>query len=109
MRFTFDFLFELGRLLYSGAPLLVVLLVLISGIAIWIGRQEGWSLSDSLYFGFITATTVGYGDFRPKRRLCKFAAIVIALTGLILTGIVIAVSVEAVSHVVQYRVELLPE
>ena len=97
MEFTIDFVYELVRLLFRGAPLLVVFILSISGLAMWIGKREGWTTSDSLYFGFITATTVGYGDFRPKQSLCKYVAIVIALLGLILTGLLVAVSVEAVS------------
>ena len=103
MGFTIDFLLELGRLLIYGLPLFVVFISMISGLAIWIGKKEGWSLSDSLYFGFITATTVGYGDFHPKLNKCKYVAIVIALLGLILTGILVAISVEAVAIVVDAR------
>lgn len=104
--FTIDFLFQLGRLLFYGMPLFIALIVMISSLAIWIGKQEGWSLSNSLYFGFITATTVGYGDFHPKQNACKYVAILIALLGLIMTGIIIAVSVEAVTLVVDNRAEL---
>lgn len=103
MDFTIDFLLELAHLLLLGWPLLVALLATISILAVWIGRQEGWPLSDSLYYGFITATTVGYGDFHPLQGRCKYLAIVIALLGIILTGIVVAVSVEAVSAVVDNR------
>jgi hypothetical protein len=105
MDFTIDFLFELGRLLLYILPLLIALTIAISGLALWIGKQEGWPVSDSLYYGFITATTVGYGDFHPTQSRCKYLAIVIALLGLILTGILVAVSVEAVSTVVDSRAE----
>ena len=101
--FTLDFIVELGRLLLYILPLLVVLLSAISGLAIWIGKREGWSLSDSLYFGFVTATTVGYGDFHPKQKQCKYLAILIALLGLMLTGVIVAVAVEAVGIVVDTR------
>ena len=109
MGFTIDFLFELGRLIFYGLPLFMAFLVAIAGLAIWIGKQEGWSLSDSLYFGFITATTVGYGDFHPKQSKCKYVAIVIALLGLLLTGILVAVAVEAVGAVVDARGLLPPD
>ena len=106
MGFTIDFLFELGRLLFYGLPLFIALLGAISGLAIWIGKKESWSLSDSLYYGFITATTVGYGDFHPEQKQSKYVAIVIALLGLMLTGIIISVSVEAVSIVVDNHADL---
>lgn len=103
MGFTIDFIYELARLLLYILPLFIVIIALISALAIWIGKQEGWPLSDSLYYGFITATTVGYGDFHPIQGRCKYVAIAIALLGLILTGILVAVSVEAVRIVVDNR------
>lgn len=60
-----------------------------------VGRKEGWSTFESLYWSFITATTVGYGDFRPLKRASRVLAILIAFLGLTLTGIVIALAVWA--------------
>jgi len=59
------------------------------------GKKEGWSRSDSLYWSLITATTVGYGDVRPVGRGSKILAVLIAFMGLILSGIIIAVAVQA--------------
>jgi potassium channel subfamily K len=39
--------------------------VLVVG-GLWMGRLEGWSWFDSLYYSIITAGTIGYGDFSPK-------------------------------------------
>ena len=60
-----------------------------------VGKTEGWSPFDSFYWSFITATTVGYGDVRPTKKWARILAIVIALVGLTLTGILIAVAVHA--------------
>jgi len=60
-----------------------------------VGRRESWSKFDSLYWSFITATTVGYGDIRPLQKLSKTLAVIIALLGLILTGIVVALALNA--------------
>lgn len=103
MGFTLAFLVNLAVLLKDGAMLFCGLAVIISSIAILVGRREGWSIADSLYFGFITATTVGYGDMRPTHGGGKLLAIVIAFTGLILTGIVVALSVEAASLTYEQR------
>jgi voltage-gated potassium channel len=97
MGFTLDFLWNLAGLLKHVAPLFLGLGSIIAALSIWIGRKEGWSVADSLYFGFITALTVGYGDLRPTRGTHKFIAIVIALFGLVTSGILVAIAVEAVS------------
>ena len=95
MVFTLEFLTILASLIWSGAPLLLGLGILIAALAIATGRREGWTLGDSLYFGFVTATTVGYGDMRPTTGRSKIYAIMLALIGLILTGIMVALAVEA--------------
>jgi voltage-gated potassium channel len=62
------------------------------------GRWGGWSRTDSLYWAFVTATTVGYGDFRPIRRRSRLIAIFIAVLGLLTTGIIVALGVNAVTQ-----------
>ena len=59
----------------------------------YVGRRESWSWHDSLYWSFITATTVGYGDIRPVSRVSKLLSVVIALIGIVLTGIIVALAV----------------
>lgn len=58
---------------------------------------EKWKRFDGLYWSFVTATTVGYGDLRPERGLSKIISIFIALTGIIFTGIILAAAVKTVS------------
>lgn len=96
--FTIQFIKQLNPLLLEFGPLIITLITLISVLVITIGRQEKWSLTDSLYYGFITGTTVGYGDFRPTTKKGKLLAVLIASLGLILAGIVIALAVEAASQ-----------
>lgn len=93
---TFEFLANLFRFLGYLSPLFVGLILIIAGLSFFVGRIEKWDVADSLYFGFITALTVGYGDFRPERRSSKILAIVIAVFGLITSGILVAVAIEAV-------------
>ena len=61
-----------------------------------IGRKEKWSRSDTIYYAFITATTVGYGDFHPIHARSKYLAVVIALLGLLMTGLLVAIGLEVV-------------
>jgi len=96
--FTFEFLRMFLNGLFYGAPLLLALLSLIVVMGIVVGRSEGWSRSDAIYYAFITATTVGYGDFRPARLTGKSVAILIAMTGLVLTGIIVAIGVESATR-----------
>jgi len=95
MTFTWEFIRIFLHSLVYAAPLLFALVLLIAAIGQMIGRWEGWSRPDALYYAFITASTVGYGDFHPRRARSKFWAVCIALVGLILTGLVVALGVEA--------------
>ena len=98
MEFTLEFFDILFIDLIHAAPLLVFLLALIIAIGYIIGRIEGWSLSDSIYHAFINATTVGYGDFRPTDNRAKFLAVILAIIGLVFTGMVVAVALHAANH-----------
>lgn len=90
MEITFRFLHSFSRVLGPLAPVLLFLIVLIGGLGLFIGRKEGWKPLDSLYFAFVVATTIGFGDFCPTRPVTKTLSIVIALIGMLLTGILVA-------------------
>jgi voltage-gated potassium channel len=95
MAFTLAFLkiFVLGLILCFPVLLLLALVVVILGLIV--GRREKWSRLDSVYYAFMTATTVGYGDLRPRERAGKCLAIAIAFTGVLLTGIIVALGLRA--------------
>ena len=92
---TTTFLKEFLLGLRLTSPLLLSLAAAVTVMGQVAGKKEGWSPFDSFYWSFITATTVGYGDVRPTKRLARILAIVIALVGLMLTGILVAVAVHA--------------
>jgi voltage-gated potassium channel len=92
---TVTFIKQLFLGLSLTLPLLLSLAVAITLLGQAVGRGEGWTRFDSLYWSFITATTVGYGDIRPVKQRSRILAILIAFLGLVLSGIVIAVAVEA--------------
>jgi voltage-gated potassium channel len=100
MEFTIAFVGELVRLIFYFFPLFITLSFAIICLALLIGKQEKWGKGDSIYFGFVTATTVGYGDFHPTKNSSKFVAILISIVGLIMTGILVAISLEAVGMVI---------
>eukprot|EP00977_Amphora_coffeiformis_P002455 scaffold458_cov150-Amphora_coffeaeformis.AAC.3 len=48
--------------------------IILGGIAM--GRMERWSILDSCYYAFVTACTLGYGDFSPVTKSGRIWAIV---------------------------------
>jgi len=95
MDFTFNFLKLFTYGLGLAAPLLIFLAVLIVLLGQVVGARESWTRFDSLYWSFITATTVGYGDIRPIAPASKALSIIIALIGMIFTGIMVALAIHA--------------
>ncbi len=96
VEFTIIFLKTFAKTALLVGPILLCLALSIALLGLIIGRKEKWSISDSLYYAFITASTVGYGDYHPRHRKTKFAAIAIAFIGIILTGIMVAVGLKSV-------------
>jgi hypothetical protein len=66
-----------------------------AGCGVVIGRIEDWRLDQALYFTFVTGLTIGYGDITPKHLIARLLALVIGFSGIVLTGLVAAVSVQA--------------
>lgn len=89
------FLLEVWRGLGIVWPVISALLLLMALLGLAVGRLEGWPWSDSLYFSFVTGLTVGYGDFAPKLASARALAMVIGLAGIVLTGIIVSVAVQA--------------
>jgi voltage-gated potassium channel len=82
---TVAFLKQFALGFVETLPLLLSLGLGIALLGYAVGRKEGWSSFESLYWSFITATTVGYGDLRPLKRASRVLAILIAFLGLTLT------------------------
>ena len=76
-------------------PILSVLLLLVVALGCVIGWIEGWRVSDSLYFSFVTALTIGYGDLAPKTLITRALAIAIGLGGVLFTSLIAAITVKA--------------
>ena len=95
MDVTVDFLQLFLRGLYWTAPLLLILLFIIVLIGQIVGHREAWSKFDAFYWSFVTAITVGYGDFHPRKRLSKGLAVLTAFVGIVFTGIIVAVALHA--------------
>ena len=80
-------------------PILSALLGTIVALGVVIGLIEGWSLQESVYFAFVSGLTIGYGDLAPKTLLTRALAILIGVCGVLLTALVAAVAVKALTVV----------
>jgi Ion channel len=89
------FFLELFRVIRVVWPILSGVLLAMVGPGLLIGFIERWRVEDALYFTFVTGLTIGYGDLRPRHVVLRLLAVLIGLAGIVLTGLVAAVSVEA--------------
>ena len=64
-----------------------------AGLVVW--HIESWRIDEAIYFTFVTGLTIGYGDFTPKHVSARLLSVVIGFAGIVLTGLVAAVSVQA--------------
>jgi Ion channel len=78
-------------------PVLSALLGTIVALGVVIGLIEGWSVQESIYFAFVSGLTIGYGDLAPKTLLTRVLAILIGMCGVLLTALVAAVAVKALT------------
>jgi len=78
-------------------PILSVLLGLIVALGLVVGLIEGWSVHESIYFAFVSGLTIGYGDLAPKSLLTRALAILIGVCGVLLTALVAAIAVKALT------------
>jgi Ion channel len=78
-------------------PILSVLLGLIVALGLIVGLIEGWSVHESIYFAFVSGLTIGYGDLAPKSLLTRVLAILIGVCGVLLTALVAAIAVKALT------------
>jgi hypothetical protein len=99
----FRYIFRIIKFIW---PIFSSLLILIMLLGLVTGIREGWSIGDSLYYAFITAFTIGYGDFSPKYPLTKILAVVIGLVGFLFTGVLVAIAVEALRYTIYGKTPL---
>jgi Ion channel len=88
-----------ARALFDGLqiiwPVLSGLVVIVVGVGILVGWMEGWGLWKGIYFAFITALTIGYGDLAPTRHLTQALAVMLGFTGVTMTALLAGVAVRA--------------
>lgn len=95
MHISIEFLKKFLSFAIAMVPIWGILTVMVSLLGIWVGFLEGVGWKDGLYFGWITGTTVGYGDIIPTRWLSKILSVCIGIIGIINTGIMVTIAVHA--------------
>jgi hypothetical protein len=80
---------ELRALFLAGLGWFVVGGIIISLV-------EKMRFPDALYFAFITGLTVGYGDISPNTIIGRITAVLLAIVGIMLSGLIVAACVQAV-------------
>jgi Ion channel len=89
------FFYALARQLRVVWPIFSGILLAMTGAGLIIGRIENWRVDEALYFTFVTGLTIGYGDFSPQHLLTRLLAVAIGFAGIVMTGLVAAVAVQA--------------
>jgi voltage-gated potassium channel len=84
--------------LYLALPLLLSMSLLVAILGVIAAYLEGWTVFVGIYWAFITATTVGYGDVRAKRKTARSISVMIAFIGVVFTGITVAIAVESATR-----------
>jgi len=98
MEFSLSFIQILLVGFYFAAPILLLLCTFIITLGVLVGSIESWTRFNAIYWAFITALTVGYGDLRPKKNASRILSIMIAAIGIMFAGILVAITVEAASR-----------
>ena len=98
MEFSITFFETFVWGVYLLSPIFLILLALICMLGLVVGRMESWQKFDAIYWAFITALTIGYGDIRPLKKRSRILSIVIGCFGLMLGGILVAITVKAASN-----------
>ncbi len=91
---------------YSGLPSGM------SGPSFWRCSLWSWSVrrrslvekmpfADALYFAFVTALTIGYGDIVMHTPVGRLIALLIGLVGILFSGLIVAVLVHAVRESIE--------
>jgi voltage-gated potassium channel len=83
----------------SGAFAAFGLVIVVAGVLV--SRFDKIPVGDAIYFAFITAFTVGFGDVAPKSHGARVVAVVLSFLGLILLGILVAVAVHSLDLALQ--------
>ena len=76
-------------------PILSGLLVTVAVIGAVVGLIEDWGVWRGIYFGYVTALTIGYGDLVPTHVVTQVLALAAGFSGIATTALIAAMAVRA--------------
>jgi voltage-gated potassium channel len=62
--------------------LFTVSIVVLGGVGLWLAEPEIGTIGDGIWWGLVTATTIGYGDIAPKTLAGRLIAAVLMIVGI---------------------------
>ena len=89
---------HLFKMLHFVRGTFLALLLVLLAFALITAKVDSISLTDALYFVFITALTVGYGDITPGSGITQAISVLSGVVGVVFVGLLVAVSVRALEH-----------
>ena len=107
MDFTVTFIKIFFWGVYLTYPILLAIVVIIIALGLIVGRIESWTKFNSIYWSFITALTVGYGDMKPITKASKILSIIVGSVGIMLGGILVAITLEATTNAFEVHTDPL--
>jgi voltage-gated potassium channel len=86
------------HILWRMKSVILVQIALIVLGAFVISIIEARPFGEALYFAFITGLTVGYGDIVATTAIGQAISVLLALVGLLFTGLIVAIAVRALEQ-----------
>jgi voltage-gated potassium channel len=84
------------RVIWHVKAVILMLVTLVAAGAGAVTLVEKMPFGETLYFAFVTALTIGYGDIVVKTPFGRLVALLIGFVGILFTGLMVAALVLAV-------------
>ena len=91
-----SFTYHFFRAFWHVRTVILALIAFVVVDAAALAHIEKMPFADALYFAFVTALTIGYGDIVMHTPLGRLISLLIGLVGILFSGLIVAVLVHAV-------------